>query len=55
MKKTYMKPNMEVVKLQLEQVIATSNITLGGSAEIKGGIVTMEDKEDDFDATDELW
>ena len=58
MKKIYMKPNTEIVKLQLERVIATS--TLNINTEVKAQSIgddygfTMNDKED-FDATDELW
>lgn len=58
MKKIYMKPNTEIVKLQLERVIATS--TLNINTEVKAQSVddygfTMNDK-DDFDDFDEsLW
>lgn len=57
MKKTYMKPNMEVVKLQLETMIAQSNVTLSSSSAASHSNTgfTMDDK-DDFDDFDEsLW
>ena len=57
MKKTYMKPNMEVVKLQLETMIAQSNVTLSSSsaASYSNTGFTMDDKDFDGEVTDELW
>ena len=55
MKKTYMKPTMDVTQIQLEQVIATSDIPLSGSkASTSDTGYTMDDKDfDDYD--EDLW
>jgi hypothetical protein len=57
MKKTYMKPTMDVTQIQLEQVIATSDIRLisdsPASSTTDTGL-TMDSKDwDDYD--EDLW
>ena len=56
MKKTYMKPTMDVTQIQLEQVIATSDIRLisDSKASTSDTGLTMDDKDfDDYD--EDLW
>lgn len=52
MKKTYMQPLTKVVKVNAEQMICQSAKLQGTFNSSK---MTIADKEDDSDSSDELW
>ena len=52
MKKEYTAPRTEVVKINAEQMICES-AKLQGTFNSK--TMTIADKEDDFDSSDDLW
>ncbi len=52
MKKTYMQPLTKVVKVNAEQMICQS-MQLKGS--YNSSTMTIADKEDDSDSSDDLW
>ena len=55
MKKIYMQPQTEVVKINAEQMICQSGFSKSLNAtKIDAGTYAL-DKDDDFDSSDDLW
>jgi len=55
MKKTYKMPNTQVVEVELQQVIASSPLTIDGSGDVTGGELQKEGATGDAMSRVDVW